>query len=155
MRRRCNLTALGGAVKWQNEMRGYVAKGGCRGEEEDELAKSERSDGEQGKRARPYGRNSQVAIKAPCAANSQMKRPFSLHVTAAAAFAARTVSTPLSPISSSRLLPDALCGPRVATLAAETAEQSPSSAEADADAETSASVAVKLASKCDMTTSFA
>lgn len=41
--------------------------------------------------------SSQVAIKAPCAANSQTKRPFSLHVTTAAAFAATTVSTPLSP----------------------------------------------------------
>lgn len=41
--------------------------------------------------------SSQVAIKAPCAANSQMKRPFSLHVTTAAAVAATTVSTPLSP----------------------------------------------------------
>lgn len=51
-RRKYNLTALGGAVKWQNEERGYVAKRGCRGEEV-ELAKSERSDGARGRRARP------------------------------------------------------------------------------------------------------
>jgi hypothetical protein len=52
-RQRCNLTALGGAGKWQNETRRICRKRGCRGEEEVELAKSERSDGEQGRRARP------------------------------------------------------------------------------------------------------
>lgn len=94
-RRKYNLTALGGAVKWQNEERGYVAKRGCRGEERLNWQNQKEATGRKVEEHDPW--SSQVAIKAPCAANSQMKRPFSLHVTTAAAFAATTVSTPLSP----------------------------------------------------------